>query len=358
MLLVTGYMLACGHTLCSGCLENITECPLCKCARTIAGPNMALRSLALGLKATCQFGCVTGNVEVILKHLMADCLRVTVVCTHAGCGALVPRKELKDHRDSCEWAIVRCPCGGEMERLDISEHLSTVCPKGNIKCHMGCGATIRRCEAFGHQATCPDAVVPCTVRGCPEIVRRRELADHMAKSMERHARVASNLAMCLQRQLVTDKWAGEMKPMAVAVKGLEITSFAWFLHPFKAELLKGREKFCSPVFRALQGGWRMVLEKTPEGVWLLSLLLTTRVESALVRFKFVLPTCSHERDTEHFYFPHGGVVFREGQARGGNVKMSQADLETYTTSRGMGGEVCQDCLLIHLYIQEVDTVQI
>eukprot|EP00058_Branchiostoma_floridae_P021995 XP_002607485.1 hypothetical protein BRAFLDRAFT_69917 [Branchiostoma floridae] len=76
MLLVGGYMLTCGHTLCSGCVEHITECPLCKRAHTLAGPNMALRSLALGLKAISQFGCVTsGTVEDILNHLMTDCPR-------------------------------------------------------------------------------------------------------------------------------------------------------------------------------------------------------------------------------------------------------------------------------------------
>ncbi|XP_035662101.1 uncharacterized protein LOC118406273 [Branchiostoma floridae] len=357
MLLVKGYMLACGHTLCSGCLDNITECPLCKCARTIAGPNMALRSLALGLKASCQFGCVTGTVEDILKHLMTYCPRVKVACTHAGCGVLVPREDIKDHSDRCEWAIVRCPCGTETERLDIPEHLSTVCPKANIKCHMGCGATIRRCEAFGHQTTCPDAVVPCTVRGCPEIVRRRELADHMAKSMERHARVASNLAMCLQRQLVAHNWVGETKAMAVAVKGLEMNSFSWFVHPFKAELLKGRQEFCSPVFRALQGGWRIILQKT-EDRWLLSLQLTTRSESALVRFKFVIPASSNEMGSEHIYFQHDGVVFREGTAKGMHITMSPADLEAYVTARATGTTVCQDCLLVQIFMQEVDTVQV
>ncbi|CAH1242376.1 Hypp6633 [Branchiostoma lanceolatum] len=62
-------------------------------------------------------------------------------------------------------------------------------------------------DVLGHQMTCDNAVVQCTVPGCSEVLRRCDLQKHMEVATDVHARVASRLAKRLERQLAAGDWA-------------------------------------------------------------------------------------------------------------------------------------------------------
>ncbi|WWC91595.1 uncharacterized protein L201_006541 [Kwoniella dendrophila CBS 6074] len=182
---------SCKHTFCRDCINQaITinpQCPIDRSALTIT----SLR-----------------DTEQLVK-LMLDELKVK--CVAEECGMVMERGLLLSHLRSCPKAIVTCQdgdCGLSMSRHRLPHHRAYECFQRRMECDRCktilifkdktaktstdcCVEISPACRACGelpekdkqhHRWTCPAIRVACphSNRGCPAIIARNELQDHLS----------------------------------------------------------------------------------------------------------------------------------------------------------------------------------
>ncbi|KAJ4462749.1 putative SUMO-activating enzyme subunit uba-2 [Paratrimastix pyriformis] len=75
----------------------------------------------------------------------------------------------------------RCPhCDADCTAATVEEHMNSICPRVEVVCGQGCGASVLRGQLPHHLAEdCPRTAVPCPLPGCEAKVPRAELEGHM-----------------------------------------------------------------------------------------------------------------------------------------------------------------------------------
>ena len=90
---------------------------------------------------------------------------------------------LKQHVDTCEFALVPCPkeCkeGKHFMRRDLDKHLERDCPNRDHVCQY-CGekGTYATIEEI-HDKTCNKKILPCSNAGCTQTMERQQITEHV-----------------------------------------------------------------------------------------------------------------------------------------------------------------------------------
>ncbi|KAL5226555.1 hypothetical protein ABZP36_014820 [Zizania latifolia] len=134
----------------------------------------------------------------------AYCVRHNVVCTHDGCGIVLRKEEAADHVhcSKCGQAFqqremekhmkvfhepLHCPCGLVLEKEDMVQHQSSICPLRLIVCRF-CGDTVqaggepldardRLCNMCEHESICGSRTAPCD--SCGRSVMLKDMDIHV-----------------------------------------------------------------------------------------------------------------------------------------------------------------------------------
>ena len=226
----------CGHTVCSNCGRkwkgNNNSCPHCRKPPLSLVDDPRTKRYIAGLTLYCSYydvGCDwRGSLNEINGHLRDDCQFTLVACKHYSCREKIQRRNLKEHAmNNCPMRPVSCPFCNESsikpgsarhsERkgsgLDVivksirdhfySQHeppmthhdlISThykECPSWPMRCPNHCGTKkkLTRSTLQNHiDNNCPEQVVSCQFAeaGCTVRVKRKEMADHIQKSVGEH----------------------------------------------------------------------------------------------------------------------------------------------------------------------------
>jgi len=152
------------------CPEAPKECEL-----LCGTPGLSVRSELHHRIHECQLRLVKCNcgMSIVLQdmpdHKMADCVKKLGPCPQ-GCGAQVPRDELKEHMDqTCPnqtaWGLKyrNCPLGCKQRfmRKEMLSHISFFCPLRLADCPMGCGNICKHDKLSTHLVYCPMRSIAC-----------------------------------------------------------------------------------------------------------------------------------------------------------------------------------------------------
>ena len=211
----------CGHTVCFDCggrwKEKNDSCPHCRKSPLSLVDDPRNKRYIAGLNLYCSnydVGCDwKGSLNDIHGHLGDDCQFTIVGCKYASCSEEVLRRDLEDHEmNKCPMRPVSCPCCKESRIATPShkkkivkkrKHISNLtyyalisthykhCPSWPMRCPNNCGTEekLTRSTLQDHiDNNCPEQVVSCQFAeaGCTVRVKRREMADHIQKSVGEH----------------------------------------------------------------------------------------------------------------------------------------------------------------------------
>ena len=121
----------------------------------------------------------TGCVGELAAHL-GECAREPVTCPNKGCTETPLRKNLLDHKATCEHRKVPCGhCKGKMEHQLLVEHEGT-CFMAEIECpNEGCVVQFKRRATNVHRAQCKHGQVTCPCSGCDARLLRKDIDAHV-----------------------------------------------------------------------------------------------------------------------------------------------------------------------------------
>ena len=211
----------CGHTVCSNCggrwKEKNDSCPHCRKSPLSLVPDPRTKRYISGLNLYCSHynvGCDwKGSLNDIHSHLRDDCQFTLVACKHDSCGEKFQRCNLKDHEmNKCPMRPVFCPCCNEssiatpshkkevvkkrkgINHLTYHALISThykCCPSWPMRCPNHCGSEekLTKSTLQDHiDNNCPEQVISCQFAeaGCTVRVKRKEMGDHIQKSVGEH----------------------------------------------------------------------------------------------------------------------------------------------------------------------------
>lgn len=176
--------MGCGGTPAARAMDEHLEqdCPmvLCKCEH-------------------CETSTRRSSME---DHLRNDCPLVPVTCdlvedeTAERCLHACPRRDLDEHQKTCEFRAASCQhegcCVVTTARRIESHHRS--CAHRRVPCQQ-CGLTVSLGRLTEHlESDCPENAVPCpfSVHGCPELVKRRCMSDHLQQATVSHLALISS----------------------------------------------------------------------------------------------------------------------------------------------------------------------
>ena len=216
-----------GHEYCTSCIEkwkqnSTNACPTCKVSLNMLVPNRAvenniansivycytrLPSLIGGTKVndegdeniaksnnSSSDGAVAGNHARIrccpwkgkLKDAdnhFRECDFAGVKCDFEGCGLVVVRSELAEHRKGCDHRMLTCKsngCSQQLKRTEMDQH-QLVCPKRMTICpNPGCSVFTAFDSMFQHQIGCPKRLCMCDHPGCGQLFAFDSMDQHKA----------------------------------------------------------------------------------------------------------------------------------------------------------------------------------
>lgn len=195
----------CGHVFCKACLSQTrlysqtteTRCPLDNTLMELESIReedfinrwVRQKRIQCPLKAKgCEWNGELGDCK---RHLSTACLMYRVKCS-LGCGVVVMRCELDSHiSKQCMMRKVNCQyCTGEVSLGEMEEHWSIGCNLYPILCPNSCqSSTVERCKLKRHlDQDCPLTVLPCKYQkyGCEHECSRRDLTGHLSANVQLH----------------------------------------------------------------------------------------------------------------------------------------------------------------------------
>ena len=131
----------------------------------------------------------------IFSHFSQACPNESVSCPFCDyfgtvCGVQCLRKDLKEHQLTCNYREVRCGNSGCKERVMyqyLQDHEDS-CKYKIILCYNGCEAVFLRKELEQHKNTCELEIVDCSYKivGCLDRIIRKEFQQHLIKEAKNH----------------------------------------------------------------------------------------------------------------------------------------------------------------------------
>ena len=249
----------CGYSFCRGCIDHINaECQLCPmCQEDISDnfPNKGLQRSLYEFKVYCTHkkeGCdwvgelgqldLHLNLNPTTSKLLEGCLQTKVKCTY--CFEEFKRCEVDTHQNiMCPSRPFECEHCNEYKstyKNVIENHLPTCgyCP---VVCPNECGATPERQNLRSHQnSECPRSLIKCDFiyAGCNVILRRNEMATHLADNVVHHLSLLAVWGMKLEEENKALKQCCSnlsVVPVEFTVggfKGMRKANLSWFSGPF------------------------------------------------------------------------------------------------------------------------------
>ena len=184
----------------------------------------------IGLKVYCTMkeqGCSwAGELGGLSRHL-DDCQYVTISCTK-GCRESFQRHCLAAHiAKSCPKRDFICQyCGFKSTYEEVCNKHWPECSKYPLPCPNKCGVdAIQRGSLGEHLNECPLQQVECEFchAGCEEKIQRKDLTEHMEKSLQKHLTLLSAFATEQIKHLTTDaaEKNEEIRCLKIRVQNLE-----------------------------------------------------------------------------------------------------------------------------------------
>jgi hypothetical protein len=155
---------------CDFCYEVPREVVEAKCCSRIYCWNCIFDN------SICKCGCIINSEQVVVVPELQQIIDDSVVdyCINVGCNYSGSGKQVREHKNVCEYRIVPCPadenCGSFAFR-DLVSH-SASCQYSYVSCEV-CGSFNMRHLLKNHY--CPEALVTCI---CGEEIKSRNLAMH------------------------------------------------------------------------------------------------------------------------------------------------------------------------------------
>ena len=187
----------CGQHFCQVCINRIQTnhqpCPFCKDTNFTVLLDKKQNRKVLELKVYCTMkeqGCSwTGELGGLSRHL-EDCQYITISCTK-GCGVSFQRHCLAAHiAKVCPKRDFTCQyCSFKSTYEEVCNKHWPECAKYPLPCPNKCNiAEIQRGSLKQHLNKCPLQQVECEFyhAGCKEKIKRKDLTEHMEKSLQKH----------------------------------------------------------------------------------------------------------------------------------------------------------------------------
>ena len=140
-------------------------------------------------------GCPwVGKFGKLEEHFSKDCPKEVISCIYSGngCDLKLPREEINNHINICEYRTVQCKNNCGCKDLIIyksqQEHFS-ICPKEYIDCPQNCGKKIMRKDKDTHFLNeCPLTLFPCIYKdfGCQAKILKNEKEKHLRDCFDEH----------------------------------------------------------------------------------------------------------------------------------------------------------------------------
>lgn len=220
------YMVGCcGNRFCKDCIEPskpLRFCPLCKDPSFQKLPDKQLQRLINQKNVYCLLqdcGCSwKGQINNLRQHLDINdehtcansslrkedvCQYLPVPCTY--CKEYVRRIHMVDHETNCDSRPSLCNyCNYKGPHKDLDLHYKE-CLGYPIKCkNTCCSKFIPRRELHLHLDNCLWEKVDCAYcyAGCHEIILRKDMTEHMEKSLKEHLDLISAKCSILMKEEV------------------------------------------------------------------------------------------------------------------------------------------------------------
>uniref|UniRef100_A0A0G4F2P9 RING-type domain-containing protein n=1 Tax=Chromera velia CCMP2878 TaxID=1169474 RepID=A0A0G4F2P9_9ALVE len=187
------------HVFCRPCVQECLDrrqpCPSCRghiSKLTVA--NTMIRNLVAVSKWKClnfESGCAfTGTKTELQRHLDEECPEQETECPFKGCTEKNRRALLVEHKKTCNFRLIPCAhCEKSVAFFATDNHLK-VCKSFPVDCPNGCGEKPPRGELSHHlNAECAEGSVRCSVHGCGETRKRKEMGEHEEEAAKKHVRL-------------------------------------------------------------------------------------------------------------------------------------------------------------------------
>lgn len=140
-----------------------------------------------------------GLILQLNNHFDTACPYELINCPN-GCGLKNrPRVEvLGDHKDECPQSVVPCDHCEKLIRPKAMESHFRVCDRYPVLCPIGCGEVLLRGAVVEHKSVCEHRIVQCEI--CQMNVGLHEMEEHM-KNTAAHVQTLLNTVKGLEAQL-------------------------------------------------------------------------------------------------------------------------------------------------------------
>ena len=280
---------SCGHLFCRKCIKGIKQCPVDRNNfTTTPSPDHFNHRRVHSFKVKCpnKGGCQwQGNLGDANKHTDTDCDYQFVMCRNERCNVKIERRNLVEHMDCvCLERMYNCPyCSEKGTYLKVTTAHFTVCEYMPLPCPSGCGERelVRGNMAHHLSEVCPNELVPCTftIAGCQQIVKRKDLQQHLQDKDKHLDTVLSSYASLtlLVRDLAYAAKYGSHDNMQASLLPLPFCTWLqntptcyprppWVIkmEGFQEKKEKNEQWFSDPVYSHF-GGYKMCLRVDANG---------------------------------------------------------------------------------------------
>ncbi len=166
----------------------------------------------------------TGKLKDASSHFNV-CAYAGVVCSLAGCGAVVARKDKAGHEATCDHRTTACKwdgCDVKKRSADLAQH-QLECPQRVVTCpNAGCGSKGRFDNLAAHRAgECRYEEVACAfaAQGCTARMLRKDVDSHEDTAMKQHLRLM--MKRDDEQQQIIDKQQRQISELQQAHESLK-----------------------------------------------------------------------------------------------------------------------------------------
>jgi hypothetical protein len=131
-------------------------------------------------------GCAMMTTFACMKeHLSKQCLFQKIHCDATGCQAVIIRKNMHAHRNTCKYIVESCKyCGVPVTRREMNIHSRLRCLVKNVQCSL-CSGVFSRQKIEQHSAVCINTEMTCFKCGRTD-VRRGSINTHWSTDCPGH----------------------------------------------------------------------------------------------------------------------------------------------------------------------------